>query len=50
MVKKGIVLGYVISSDDIEVDEAKIDFIANPPPPTRVKDARSSLGHVGFYC
>jgi len=48
-IKKGIVLGHVISHDGIEVDRAKIDFIANLPPPTCVKDVRSFLGHVGFY-
>jgi len=49
MVKKGIILGHVISQNGIEVDKAKIDSIANLPPPTCVKDIRSFLGHVGFY-
>ena len=49
MVKKGIVLRHVISHDGIEVDKAKIDLIANLPPPTCVKDIRSFLGHAGFY-
>ena len=49
MVKKGIVLGHVISSDSIEVDKAKIDLIANLPLPTCVKDVRSFLGHAAFY-
>jgi len=48
-VKKAIVLGHVISSNGIEVNKAKIDFIANLPPPTHVKDVRSFLRHVGFY-
>ena len=43
MVKKGIILGHVISSDGIEVDKAKIDLIANLPPLTCVKDVRSFL-------
>jgi len=43
MVKKGIVLGHVISSDGIKVDEAKIHVIANLPPLTCVKDVRSFL-------
>jgi len=50
MVKKGILLGYVISTDGLEVDKAKIDMIANPPSPTCVKDVRSFLRHAGFYC
>jgi len=40
MVKKGIVLGHIISYDGIEVGRAKIDLIANLPPPTYVKDIR----------
>ena len=49
MATKGIVLGHVISHDGIEVDKAKIDLIANLPPPTCVKDIRLFLGHAGFY-
>ena len=49
MVKKGIVLGHVISSDAIEVDKAKIDLITNLPPCICLKDVRSFLGHAGFY-
>ena len=41
MVKKEIILGHVISHDGIEVNKAKINLIANLPPPTRVKDVRS---------
>ena len=33
MVRKGIVLGHVISKDEIEVDKAKTDLIVNLPPP-----------------
>ena len=33
MVKKGIVLGHIISRDGIEVDKAKTDLIVNLPPP-----------------
>ena len=50
MVKKGIVLGHIISSEGIEVDKAKIILIANLPPPTCVKEVRSFLEHAGFYC
>jgi len=45
MVKKGIVSGYIISHEGIEVDQAKIDLIANLAPPACVKDIRSFLGH-----
>ena len=49
MVRKGIVLGHVISESGIEVDKAKIDLISNLPSPQSVKEIRSFLGHVGFY-
>nr|GEY82397.1 reverse transcriptase domain-containing protein [Tanacetum cinerariifolium] len=38
MVKEGIVLGHKISKNRIEVDKAKIDFIAKLPHPTTVKE------------
>jgi len=44
-----MILGHIISSEGIEVDRAKVDFIANLPLPTCVKDIRSFSGHVGFY-
>ncbi|CAL8990173.1 unnamed protein product [Prunus brigantina] len=37
MVREGIVIGHKISAKGIEVDKAKIDTIANLPPPTSVK-------------
>jgi hypothetical protein len=49
MVKQGIVLGHIISHRGIEVDKAKVDLISNLPPPRTMKDARSFLGHAGFY-
>jgi len=49
MVKKGIVLGHIISRYGMEVGKAKIDMIINLPPPTCVKKVRSFLGHAGFY-
>nr|GEU77625.1 reverse transcriptase domain-containing protein [Tanacetum cinerariifolium] len=49
MCKKGIVLGPKISKSRIEVDRAKVDFIAKLPHPTTVKGVRSFLGHAGFY-
>ena len=49
MVKKGIVLGHIISYWGIEVDKAKVDLISNLPPPHTVKEVRSFLGHTGFY-
>ena len=48
MIKKGIVLGHVISRKGIEVDKTKIDLISNLPPPKSVKEIRSFLEHTGF--
>ncbi|CAN1293896.1 Retrovirus-related Pol polyprotein from transposon 17.6 [Linum perenne] len=49
MVGEGIVLGHKISKEGIKVDPAKIDTIANLPPPISVRSVRSFLGHAGFY-
>ncbi|XP_070673392.1 uncharacterized protein [Malus domestica] len=49
MVKHGIVLGHLISSKGIEVDNAKIEVIAKLPPPTSVKNVRSFLGHADCH-
>nr|GEU82091.1 reverse transcriptase domain-containing protein [Tanacetum cinerariifolium] len=49
MVKEGIVLGYKISKEGIEVDKAKVDVITKLPHPTTVKGIRSFLGHASFY-
>ena len=49
MVKKGIVLGHVISKKSIEVDKAKVDWITNLPPPRSIKKIYSFLGYAGFY-
>ena len=38
LVKQGIVLGHVISSKGIEVDEAKVDLISSLLPPQTVKE------------
>ncbi|XP_073138521.1 uncharacterized protein [Henckelia pumila] len=49
MVNEDIVLGHVVSSRGIEVDKTKIDLITHLPFPTKVKEVRAFLGHVGFY-
>ncbi|KAM1060285.1 hypothetical protein TB1_024212 [Malus domestica] len=49
MVKQGIVLGYIISENGIEVDKSKIDLVRHLPSPTAVREVRSFLGHAGFY-
>ena len=49
MVTKGIVLGQMISTKGLEVDQAKVSIIRNLMPPTTVKGIISFLGHAGFY-
>jgi len=49
IVKKGIVLGHIISRHRIEVDKTKTDMIVNLPLPTCIKEVRCLLGHAGFY-
>nr|GEV35763.1 hypothetical protein [Tanacetum cinerariifolium] len=41
--------GHKILKSRIEVDRAKVNFIAKLPHPTTVKDVRSFLGYAGFY-
>ncbi|XP_071917169.1 uncharacterized protein [Coffea arabica] len=41
--------GHKISSEGIEIDQAKIEVIERMPPRTNVKGIRNFLGHVGFY-
>lgn len=45
----GIVLGQIISREDIKVDSTKFELILNLPSPTTVKEVRQFLGHMGFY-
>ena len=49
MVTEGIVLGHMIFTVGLEVDQAKVSIIRNLMPPTTVKGIRSFLGHAGFY-
>ncbi|XP_068658013.1 uncharacterized protein [Aristolochia californica] len=43
---KGIFLGHVVSSREIEVDKAKIDIIQSLPYPTSVREFCSFLGYA----
>jgi hypothetical protein len=42
-------LGYVVTSQGIEVDGSKVDAIQSWPQPTTVTQVRSFLGLAGFY-
>ena len=46
IVERGIVLGYIISSEGIDADKAKVDLIINLPLPTCVNDIRVFLRHA----
>lgn len=48
MVDHEIILGYVISSNGIEVHKAKIDTLCSLISPTIMREVRSFLDHVGF--
>ncbi|CAN6692013.1 unnamed protein product [Malus baccata var. baccata] len=48
MVKKGIVLGHIISEKRMEVDKSKIDLVHHLPSPTSVREVRSFLGHAAL--
>ena len=49
MVSHGLVLGHIISENGIEVDKSKVELVSSLPLSTTVREARSFLGHAGFY-
>jgi transposase InsO family protein len=48
-VKRTKYLGFIISTDGIEVDPEKVTVIQNWQPPTTVKGVQSFLGFCNFY-
>ena len=42
-------LGYIISTDGLQMDESKVQAIWDWPAPRRVKDVQSFLGFANFY-
>jgi hypothetical protein len=44
-----ILLGLMVCKQGLMVDLAKISIIVNLPPPTSVKQLRTTLGHTGYY-
>ncbi|MBW0591775.1 hypothetical protein O181_131490 [Austropuccinia psidii MF-1] len=42
-------LGYVVSSEGLNIDQAKVQQILNWPPPRNLKDLQSFLGFANFY-
>lgn len=49
LLQEGIVLGYHISAQRIQVDPKKIEIIKQLPPPETQTNIQSFLGHVGYY-
>jgi len=49
VVNKRMVIGHIMFSEGIEVDQAKLNFIGNLSLLTCVKGIRPFLGHVRFY-
>lgn len=49
MMNEGIVMGHLISTDEIKVDPAKIEVILKVPIPKTQKEVCSFLGHAGYY-
>ncbi|MBW0578868.1 hypothetical protein O181_118583 [Austropuccinia psidii MF-1] len=43
-------LGYVVSSEGLKMDQAKVQKILNWPPPRNLKALQSFLGFANFYC
>ena len=50
MVREGVVLRHLVWGKGLEVDKAKIEVIQNLPLQATLRDLRSFLRHVGFYC
>lgn len=48
MAKKGHVHVHIVSSEWIEVDKVKVEFISKLPIPKIIKDVYSLLGQMGF--
>ncbi|MBW0526921.1 hypothetical protein O181_066636 [Austropuccinia psidii MF-1] len=42
-------LGYVVSSEGLKMDQAKVQLILNLPPPRNLKALQSFLGFANFY-
>lgn len=49
IVVQGVVLGYIISAKEIEVDKYKINLIFSLAPSISVREVCSFLGYAGFY-
>ena len=48
-VKYRLILGHVVSRDEISIDEAKVKLILKMPPPSNEKQLQGFMGYVGYY-
>ena len=48
-VKRGVLLGHIVSAAGTEPDPEKIEVIVNLQPPKDVKGVQKALGHIGWY-
>ena len=48
-VKRGVLLGHVVTAAGREPDPTKVEVIVNLQPPTNVKGVQRALGHIGWY-
>ena len=48
-VKRGVLLGHIISQEGTEPDPTKVEVITNLQPPTDVKGVQRVLSHIGWY-
>ena len=49
MAREGIVLGHLVSSKGLKVDNATVEVIQDLALSKLIRELRSFLGHVGFY-
>jgi hypothetical protein len=45
----GVMLGHIVCKKGLFVDPSKISIIVDLPPPTLVRQLRTTLGHTGYY-
>ena len=49
MVRKGKILGHIVSKNSICIDEEKIKVIVNMPRPRNEKEVQRFMGHCKYY-
>ena len=48
-VKRGVLLGHIVSQEGTKPDPTKVEVITNLQPPIDVKGVQRVLGHIGWY-